>query len=375
MDSIKISVIVPVYKTEKYIRQCLNSIINQTYRELEIILVDDGSPDNCGIICEEYAIADNRIKVIHKENGGLVSARKAGVSSATGDYITFVDSDDWIDEGAYAHAVGVLSDGDIDSFIFGLNRVSENSCLIEHENINEGLYNRQLLFEEICKLDKEDIFYKKIFSTVTWNKLFKSEIIKYNIVNVDNLIRIGEDAALVYPSLLDSKSFYITHSTYYNYRKNNNSMMNSYDSERYKSVDKVKKTVFNAVKKHNLQNNKVIMHQMLLYVFDLMLITDTSHYFKNIKELYPQIEDGSKILFYGKGVFAHNLKFLAQKNGNVKVAGYIDSASVDEIVNFEFDYIIIAVTIAQFVEEILCTLQSIGIDMNKVLYLTNDIAI
>ena len=97
MPEAKISVIVPVYKVEPYLRKCLDSIVGQTYRNLEIILVDDGSPDNCGAICDDYAAGDGRIKVIHQLNGGLSSARNAALEITTGDYIGFIDSDDWVE--------------------------------------------------------------------------------------------------------------------------------------------------------------------------------------------------------------------------------------------------------------------------------------
>ena len=97
----KISVIVPVYNVEKFIKRCLDSIINQTMRDLEIILVNDGSTDNSGKICDEYAQLDNRITVIHKENGGLSSARNTGLDVATGEWIAFVDSDDYIEKNMY----------------------------------------------------------------------------------------------------------------------------------------------------------------------------------------------------------------------------------------------------------------------------------
>ena len=99
MDTI--SVIVPVYKVEKYLDRCIESIVNQTYKALEIILVDDGSPDNCPEMCDNWAKKDNRITVIHKENGGVSSARNAGIGIATGKYIHFVDSDDWLELNAY----------------------------------------------------------------------------------------------------------------------------------------------------------------------------------------------------------------------------------------------------------------------------------
>ncbi len=103
MDNPLISVIVPVYKAEAYLEKCIKSIINQTYRNLEIILVDDGSPDKCGEICDEFAERDSRIRVIHKENGGQSSARNAALDIMTGDYVGFVDSDDWIEPNMYEH--------------------------------------------------------------------------------------------------------------------------------------------------------------------------------------------------------------------------------------------------------------------------------
>lgn len=109
-----LSVIVPVYKVEPFLRKCVDSIINQTYRNLEIILVDDGSPDNCGAICDEYANKDDRVKVIHKENGGLSSARNAGMDIAKGDYIAFVDSDDWLELDMYETLIGLAEKYDAD---------------------------------------------------------------------------------------------------------------------------------------------------------------------------------------------------------------------------------------------------------------------
>ena len=99
--SVKVSVILPVYNASDYLHQCMDSIVGQTLKDIEIILVDDGSPDNCGKICDEYAAKDTRIKVIHKENGGLSSARNAGMEVAEGEYIGFVDSDDWIESDMY----------------------------------------------------------------------------------------------------------------------------------------------------------------------------------------------------------------------------------------------------------------------------------
>ena len=103
MNEEKISIIVPVYKVEDYLERCIDSIVNQTYKNLEILLVDDGSPDNCGKICDEYAAKDDRIIVIHKQNEGVARARNSALDVVTGDYISFIDSDDWVAEDAYEY--------------------------------------------------------------------------------------------------------------------------------------------------------------------------------------------------------------------------------------------------------------------------------
>ena len=120
----KISVIIPVYNVEPYLRQCLDSVVNQTYKNLEIIIIDDGSPDNCGAICDEYAAKDKRIQVIHKENCGLSAARNDGLARATGEWIAFVDSDDWCELDLYEKAIACAEKTDPDIVLYSLYKGS-----------------------------------------------------------------------------------------------------------------------------------------------------------------------------------------------------------------------------------------------------------
>ena len=117
-----VSVIIPIYKAEPYLKKCLDSIAAQTYKNLEIILIDDGSPDNCGRICDEYAANDPRVKVIHKQNGGMSDARNTGLDNATGEYLTFIDSDDYVSENFVDTLLNALRDNDADmsvcSFVY-----------------------------------------------------------------------------------------------------------------------------------------------------------------------------------------------------------------------------------------------------------------
>lgn len=158
-----ISVIVPVYKVEEYLPQCIESIVNQTYRDLEIILVDDGSPDTCGSICEEYAKNDKRIKVFHKKNGGLSDARNYGIARANGEYIAFVDSDDWIDLEMYETLINLIEDNKADIVNSGVYLEYLKRTVIL--NIAEKRYTDSV---ELCKA-----LINGEINTGVWNKLYR----------------------------------------------------------------------------------------------------------------------------------------------------------------------------------------------------------
>ena len=140
----KISVIIPVYKVEPYLRQCLDSVVGQTYNNLEIIIIDDGSPDNCGVICDEYAAKDDRIIVIHKENGGLSAARNDGLELATGEWVAFVDSDDWCELDYYEQLLRAKGDRMPDIFWAGGFTYEAGSRAEKRVDINKVFFSRVL---------------------------------------------------------------------------------------------------------------------------------------------------------------------------------------------------------------------------------------
>ena len=184
----KISVIVPVYKTEAYLKRCVDSILASTYKNIELILVDDGSPDNSGKICDEYAERDARVKVIHKTNGGLSSARNAGLDAATGDYITFVDSDDYIACDIYEKLVVALAEKKADIAMMGIMPVSENYVELIESAISYAKYpdimSGEELFSRICKRSLETSVCSKLFSS----KLFSSVRFDEKKLNEDFLL-------------------------------------------------------------------------------------------------------------------------------------------------------------------------------------------
>ena len=204
----KISVIVPIYKVEKYIHRCIDSIINQTYKNLEIILVDDGSPDSCPRICDEYAKKDKRIKVIHKENGGLSDARNKGVDIATGDYIAFVDSDDYIHPNMYEVLIYELEKNNSDIALCKYKIVYEKSKITTEIDGKFEVYS-------LNNLQALDSMYGKdgVDFIVAWNKLYKKDLfnkIRYPVG------KIHEDEYTTYKLLFASKNvIYIEYELYY----------------------------------------------------------------------------------------------------------------------------------------------------------------
>lgn len=231
-----ISVIVPVYNVEKYLRQCLESLSAQTLDDIEIIIVDDGSPDGCPAICDEYAAKDARMKVVHKENGGLLSARKAGFAASKGDYIGFVDGDDWVEPETFMNMHNAIikysPDMVLSDFLCDYGDRAEPSS----QCFEEGFYGRERLEKEIFpRMLFDGRFYSFGVNPNCWSKLVKRELIEKNLSPVDERIRMGEDAAFIYPCMLDSQSITCVKTPTYHYRITEQSMSNAYD-ERLKDI-------------------------------------------------------------------------------------------------------------------------------------------
>lgn len=216
-----ISIIIPVYNAEKYLKRCINSIILQTYKDLEIILINDGSEDNSSKICDEYACIDNRIKVIHKENGGPSLAREAGVKIATGEYIAFVDADDYIDFDMFEILVNEAEKG-LDIVQCGFRKVSPNGEVLE--TIELKPINISSTFE--CSL-----YYASQINTTNflWNKLYKAELFKDIIFPK---LYAGEDSCILTQIYASAKRIANIKGSFYNYVMTPNSLCRQAFSEK-----------------------------------------------------------------------------------------------------------------------------------------------
>ncbi len=231
----KISVIVPVYGVEKVLGRCVDSLLAQTYENLEILLVDDGSPDGCPALCEEYAEKDARVKAVHKENGGLTSAWKEGVRHASGELLGFVDSDDWVEPDMYERLKSALDKGQADIAMAGLVFDYEDPSYPPRKETNRmdrEVYDRQGLESLYPVLLNDGSFIGRTIQPSRVTKLFKKQLVVQNLDLWEERVTVGEDLQMVFAAVLDAQRVCSVPDYYpYHYWYNGYSMTGGHDPD------------------------------------------------------------------------------------------------------------------------------------------------
>lgn len=373
-----ISVIVPIYNIERYLGICIESILKQKYKNLEIILVDDGSKDRCSEICDLYASKDNRIKVIHKKNGGLVSARKAGIQIATGDYATYIDGDDWVEPNYYDWLVKESANADV--VAAGFSRTLFSKTVHLTNNIKSGIYEGDELTNLYQSMISCGDFYKPGISTYVWNKLFKRELlVKYQMM-VDDNISIGEDAAVVYPLLIECKKIVITDNSDYHYRQREDSMLkkNKLFSEEIKGLKILHSYLMDFA---NKQDSAYLFDKQIEdYILSICLTR--SGCIESNNELMLPFKKHFKhknVAIYSAGTFGQQLVSRIKEHNYANIVCWVDDdfweyrrccLNVDSILslkNCSFDYILLATVNSEQANRIKIDLINKGFDESKIL--------
>ena len=219
-----VSVVVPVFRVERFLEKGVNSIINQTYRNLEIILVDDGSDDGCPKMCDDFANKDDRVISLHKTNGGLSDARNYGLNHVTGKYVYFFDSDDELISDAIEKLVQVAESNDVDAVAFGYRKVDEKGKILEESHMRPNAYSFKSEKEKLDYISKVLCNYKVGWEA--WNRLFKTEIIKNNNIRFEpNKEIFAEDRCFNIYYTLCSNSLVFIEDRFYNYLIREDSIM------------------------------------------------------------------------------------------------------------------------------------------------------
>lgn len=381
-ETIKISIIVPIYNVEDYVKPCIESIIGQTYRNLEIILVDDGSTDHCPEICDDYAKKDERIHVIHKQNGGLVSARKAGVAAATGDYVLGVDGDDWIEKDRMEVLVreGILPSHADMIYLSGF--VME----FEEENIQHGfdipikLFGNNEIESEVFPLMLKG-GKANIIGTL-WSWAIRRELLLKNQMLVDDRVSYQEDFLCVCFCLLDAKSVMTIQQGGYHYIQRASSITYQIMPPIDKNLLIIKawyQILQNQLKqkcaseKIRERCDRIAIKHMMHYGYDLLLQA-----FPNSLFPFPNVNSGSRIVVYGAGKIGHYLIQHLDKTKKYSVVLWVDQDqslptvpgyaihSRDAIFLTDYDFIVVAILDADVAKEVKRSLILDGIPEDKI---------
>ena len=287
-----LSVIVPVYNVEKYLDRCVQSLVNQTLKDMEIILVDDGSTDTSGSLCDDYARRYEKISVVHKENGGLTSAWMAGVRASKGDYLGFVDSDDWVDEDMYQTMYEKAKEKQVDMVCCGLikefeNAKRENTYLTDR--LEQDYYEKEDIIKRICPVFFCDgSFDSRAIPASRCMKLYRSELVKQNMQYCNENISIGEDLVITFATFLDCESIYTFHDYYpYHYWINESSLTGKHDKDYIDKLIALREQLLyiNEKKNRGYDYRQQIMSDFLFLT--LMCIKEEVH--KNREESFGKV--------------------------------------------------------------------------------------
>ena len=234
---LKLSIIVPIFNGEEYLHRCIDSILVQQYTDFELILIDDGSTDSSLSICKEYAEKDSRIVVYHKENEGLVAARKTGVSLAKGEYIGFVDCDDFIDDNMYFDLMSVAKKDKSDIVASGIMYDYISHSKVDFNHLDEGFYGKELIESKIFPkmlIYSGFVKYGIIPGVVT--KVFRHSVLEKALSNVSDKLTIGEDVAITAYCMINAKSLTIIKNAGYHYIQTDNSMIRAFNPKRFEQI-------------------------------------------------------------------------------------------------------------------------------------------
>lgn len=362
-----ISIVVPIYNVQQYLPQCILSIRQQTYKNIQIILVDDGSTDGSSLICDMEALQDSRIEVIHQENEGLVSARKAGLKGATGSYIGFVDADDYIEKDMFEKLFLKIVEQEVD---FVHSGYIEDGCAVY------GFREQRVILDKTNRIGllKSEIFAGHRIQYSIWSKLFKAELIRKVYLQIPNEYSYGEDMLSLCGCMMECDSFYLYQDAFYHYRIREHSLSHLDPLEQCAKESLLYLGVCNLLKQ---------------YMIDEECRADAEAYYK--KRLFSALSSdfetisieryqfasasclqGKRIALYGAGKVGQGYYSQISKYTNCKIVAWVDKKyqrydrewirvmPPEKLMESEFDILLIAVEQEQVAAEIKEELKSIG---------------
>lgn len=378
-----LSVIVPVYNSEPYLRQCVTSLLDQTYPKIEILLVDDGSCDKSGEICDEYAEHYKNISVFHQKNAGANAARKKGILLAKGYYVAFVDSDDWIEADFFEILMSTIIKENADMVTANITTDTEHDSQIHFSAIMKGAYTKEKIEKYIFpRMVYDDIQQKPGIFAYLCGKVFVRRKLIESISDLDNRLTYGEDGAIVFPLLAQIGKLVVTDCCGYHYVQHDTSVTHNLSLDLFYRVQYLEEYLVKKFKK--LGKYELVDTQIHYFIRDLLLNIIKSEYDVDCGKImclppYEMIPKGSKLVIYGAGKAGKEFVRLLLQSHYAEIIAWVDqnfgkelySYKIEEpksIVEKDYDYILIALTDEKIVMEVKKNLNSIGIDDRKMIW-------
>lgn len=379
----KVSVIIPVYNVKEYLRQCVDSVVCQSYSDIEILLINDGSTDGSKELCDHLAEQDDRIKVFHQENRGVVAARGVGVRNAIGKYILFVDGDDKIETNMIEVLIQQIGEADIISS--GVYKYTSSEHYTKRiDGYNPGVYKdaEYKMFFASMLFDKETQLFQR-FTPWLVNKLFRTELVQRVYDKLDENIHHTEDAVFTYLYLLHCNSVVIIHDVFYHYLYREDSVCHKGNDRMLMDINRGYLVLKDAFSKHELS-------EQLLYQLQKWVVKSTCFALNNHLGIAPELSVpeflfnvpeviDKKIVLYGAGKMGKDFKkqleqldqnvvLWVDKNYEAYRAMGLDVVSPKAILGADFDVLVLAISRLDIIENICADLEMLGISKEKIVW-------
>lgn len=353
---LEITVILPVYNGEKYLNECIESVLKQAYTDFEFIIIDDGSYDGTAQICDSYAASDKRIRVIHKKNAGLISTRMSAIREASGIYIAFIDADDWWDAEFLQTLHKEITDGDFDLVAGGCIQEYEDRKVYKLNNIPCGEYvgseSMKLIYAQMLHFDG---FFKFGILPYMWNKLFKKELLANAYERIDVRITDGEDVAVVMPYIAIAQSISIIDVCQYHYRMHSEQMTANKGIDFYENVSHLYLNLKERMRDKSCY--EAFLPQLDQYMRYMVWMGNPKSFPKSRKHLFPygKVPGNCKIILYAAGNVGGEYYEQLKETHYCEITAWVDKnrkfyekqkeviESPDVIFEREYDYIVIAI--------------------------------
>lgn len=384
-----LSVIVPVYNVEPYLRRCVDSIINQTYKKLQIILIDDGSTDDSGKICDEFAARDARILVRHSQNGGLVSARKAGTCLAQGEYVSFVDGDDWIDSNRMERAVLKLQDEQVDMLYLGgyIREFDGERTLIVDDFVEENFSGSDMA-KIFPLLQVPGKAFERILRPTMWNWIIKKDLVAKQQAQAEERISMGEDMLAIWTCALFANSARVFQCPTYHYTQRSDSLMYVFDSKEAFRMKLLSSQLMETVEKSRHKSNDVVRTCAVLSAIQTIVFSDWSLLLKTIPDClvpYENVKLGSRVVVFGAGKIGFHLVGAVKRFGEYNIIAVCDNNTQrpkisgyeillpKDAAKLDYDFVVVAVGYESMAMQMKNELLSLGVPENKIALMSANI--